>query len=140
MPAIREKGQILRVLLNWMEPFDTPSRERSIHYRYLHQMCRPLYLCYYNAFNPKNVKYWNESLQKTVWTKSLTDKNIFRMSLKLIMFSCTHAATLKEKIMKFWFSCKRTQNIILLTKNAIAVQWNACRLWLIIVSLIRLPY
>ena len=35
------------------------------------------------------------------------------MPLKLIMFSCTHAATLREPVMEFWFSRKRTHNIIL---------------------------
>ena len=53
------------------------------------------------------------ALSKKVWTGSLADENIFRMSLKLIMFSCTHAAMLREPVTEFWFSRKRTHNIIL---------------------------
>ena len=103
----------LRSILNLMETLDTPTKDRYTTDTSIRCLVFRLMLCYYNAFNPKNVKYWNGSFQKKVWTKSLTDENIFRMSLKLIIFSCTHAETLREPIMKFWLSCKRTQNIIL---------------------------
>ena len=103
----------LRSILNLMETLDAPTKDRYTTDTSIRCLVFGLMLCYYNAFNPKNVKYWNGSFQKKVWTKSLTDENIFRMSLKLIIFSCTHAETLREPIMKFWLSCKRTQNIIL---------------------------